>query len=202
MAVFSAAFTCTSAVFLLVSLGVPAAFPIFYSSSRISFHFITPVLYLLQGAYFVVLAVKFLARIVDLIHSIVAVKKLQRLTVLGMSILLGNVFATIGMWLFVLGATVESYLALIACLNISGWFSQGASLLVPGHFEEQEVNTQMDYMWTNDVPAEDSHMLSEMGPTDSNVFYATVPLTALSSGEAGKPTQQSEMTLVAMSKDT
>jgi hypothetical protein len=146
-AAFNFVFTMIAIVMLLVGLYVPSLFVIHFPGRAMT-HVGAPALYMLEGLVFVWFALQFLARIFDYLHSTLAIRKLQRLTLLGMVLLVGNVFSTAAFMLYIVASSVESNVLMIVLMNVSGVIAQGGAFLVPGQFEDAELNTQMEDGWT------------------------------------------------------
>jgi hypothetical protein len=83
--------------------------------------------------------------------------------------------------LFIVASSIESNVAMIILLNVSGMIAQGGAFFVPGEFKDTELNTQQEYVY--DVPGSTHHILGEEQSQDigedSDIFHSFVPLTAL-----------------------
>jgi hypothetical protein len=151
---------------LVMAILIPTVYKIF-PVVRILFYLVLPFLYLVQSITFIVLAIQFLSVILEQPISSSVIKRLRQMTITALWVLAGNAIGSIGAVLYQLASSPESYYAVLILLNVAGWIAQMGAFIVHTNFEEHELHTQPEYLWTGtNVP-------------ESDAFHDHVPLSAL-----------------------
>jgi hypothetical protein len=173
MATFNTALATIAVLCMAISFHIASATSNVYKVASQVFYICVPTLFMLQGLFFVLLAIRFLARIILEPISPAALHRLRHTTFIGIAILAAYLLISVATVLFLISLSTQAYYIQLVLTNTAGMVIQLSAFSLGGRIQDEELQEHPDYAWTE----------TEIPRTQvaSDGFSADVPLIALDS---------------------